>query len=52
MSFLKHGDLQPITHIIEAPKVIEEAAKESLEKAKEAYLKTNNLKETTLEEKE
>jgi hypothetical protein len=50
--FIKHGDAQPITHIIEAPKVIEEAAKESLEKAKKAYLKTNNLEENTLEEKE
>ncbi len=32
--FIKHGDAQPITHVIDAPEVIEEAAKESLEKAK------------------
>ncbi len=36
MSFLKHGDLQPITHVIDAPEVIEESAKEALEKAKTA----------------
>lgn len=36
MMFIKTGDAQPIMHIIEAPKVIEESAKEALEKVKRA----------------
>lgn len=34
--FIKHGDAQPIRHVIDAPEVIDESAKEALERAKKA----------------
>lgn len=53
MSFIKHGDYQPITHIIEAPEIIDEAAKESLEKVKKATLEEkrhSNLQKEDIKE--
>lgn len=36
MTFIKHGDLQSITQIIDVPEIIDESVKESIEKTKKA----------------